>query len=150
MKEKLDEALRDRITQIEIKKQKEQAKIPIPEKMNKREKGLFNRKKIEAIESNVRVTKRSTLKEEESEIYKAYQLILAEHHSRVRKRVRQKVSAMNLMKKINISTPKTDAEPNPTDEDRKDVDDNKGEDKIKNETQGINILIFWPDRMRLV
>ena len=113
VKEKLDAALRNKLTKI---RKKQEAKATRLEMMSKGQKQAYNRKKIQIIESNVRAKKTKTPMEEESDVNEAYQLILSEHHRRVNRRVRHKLAAMNLTK-MTISTPAIDDDPNLGDDD---------------------------------
>ena len=126
VKEKLDAALRNKLTKIRKKQEADATRLQM---MSKRQKQAYNRKKIQIIESNVRAKKTKTPMEEVSEVNDSYQLILSEHHRRVNRRVKQKLAAMNLTK-MTISTPAIDDDPNLGDDD----DDNV---KGFSEKQGI-------------
>ena len=96
VKDKLDNALRKKVDEIDEKRIAEELEKAKFEKMTKKQKEQHKLKQRGKIEYK----KKKTLCQEERDIHEAYQLLLAEHHKRVKQRVKQKISTVAaLMKK---------------------------------------------------
>ena len=92
VKEKLSEALRKKIEEIEEQRVKEQEEKNRIEKMTKKEK-----EKLKLKEARKNKAKKKTPIQEERDAHEAYQLILSEHHRRVKQRVKQKSRTLGLL-----------------------------------------------------
>lgn len=148
-KDKLDLAFRNKIMEMESKNQKEAFWTIRLENMSKKQKVMHNRKMIEAIESNVKITTPRTLTDEESDIYQAYQLILSEHYKRSKKQVKQKSSSGNPKKKRAMSTSKIDVNSNTADDGNNEVGRDDMNNKINTGKHGklSCLIMFYEDRM---
>ena len=100
VKERLDKALNNKTIIIKQKKRKEELERAQLEKDPKKQKDKNNRKIYGGIKKKMK-----TWHEEELALHEAYQFILKEHHTRVKRRVKQKISAVSLLKNLTL-TPK--------------------------------------------
>ena len=88
---------------MRIKEQQEKDRI---EKMTKKEK-----EKLKLKEARKSKTKKKTPIQEERDAHEAYQLILLEHHRRVKQRVKQKSRTLGLLNAALKSKPSEDSSP---------------------------------------
>ena len=101
VKDKLKEALKMKIKGIEERKQIAQAEKKRMERMTKREKERYIQQKLRFNNHNYGKNKiKKTFQDEEKDLHEAYQIILSEHHRRVKYRVKQTLRAVNIMKKL--------------------------------------------------
>ena len=99
MKDKLTEALKERIEKIEERKLLEQVEKKKLEKMSKREREKYEKEQRFKNRYGSKKRKKS-VKDEEREVHEAYQVILAEYHRRVMMRMKKKVKAVNMIRKL--------------------------------------------------
>ena len=99
MKDKLTEALKERIDKIEQRKLLEQMEKKKIEKMSKREREKYE-KELKFKNRYGSKKRAKSIKDEEREVHEAYQVILAEYHRRVIKRMKKKVKAVNMIRKL--------------------------------------------------
>ena len=123
MKDRLDEALRNKVDEIEEKKIAEEAEKAKFEKMTKQQKDQYKLKNRVKLERK----KKKTLIMEEREIHESYQLLLAEYHKRVKQRTKQKLAVVaSLMNKSSMSSNETNTNKN----DANDNEANKSDSKL--------------------
>ena len=94
VKEKLSEALQEKIEAIEAEREKEEAEKKKLENMTKKQ-----REKYEMMQKkkNKNVVKKKSSIQVEREAHEAYQLVLSEHYRRVKQRVKQKTKTLGLL-----------------------------------------------------
>ena len=101
VKDRLDEALRNKVDEIEEKRIAEEAEKAKFEKMSKQQKDQYKLKNRAKLEKK----KKKTLFMEERDIHESYQLLLSEHHKRVKQRTKQKLAVVaSLMSKSSLNT----------------------------------------------
>ena len=102
IKEKLDKALKGKLSKIDKQCQRETVEIWRVNMTAKRlEKETYERK----IQEEAAVKQRAkTAMRQKVELHEAYQLLLQEHHIRVKRRARQKLLAIGLMKNSTLIT----------------------------------------------
>ena len=93
--------MKAKIDKITKKKKQEEDEKKRFDTMSKKEKLKHKNKSSGNIDQNRSKRRNKTLVEEERDAHEAYQLLLSEHNKRVRKRMRQKLSAVNALMKIN-------------------------------------------------
>ena len=72
--------------------------------MTKKEKEKYQNMYRGRVDQDGVKKRRQTLLEQEIEVHEAYQLILAEHNKKVKRRVKQKLAAVFAMRKITSGT----------------------------------------------
>ena len=104
IKDKLDKALKGKLSRIDKQCQRETVEIWRVNMTAKRlEKETYERK----IQEEAAVKQRAkTAMRQKVELHEAYQLLLQEHHIRVKRRARQKLLAIGLMKNSAVITSK--------------------------------------------
>ena len=99
VKDKLTDAVKERICKTEERKIFEQEERKKMEKMSKKEQEKYeNEQKFQKTYGSKKRYK--TVHEEEREIHEAYQVILAEYHRRVKNRMKKKIKAVNMIRKL--------------------------------------------------
>ena len=102
VKDRLDEALRNKVDEIEEKRIAEEAEKAKFEKMTKQQKEQYKIKNRAKLEKK----KKKTLFMEERDVHESYQLLLSEHHKRVKLRTKQKLAVVaSLMNKNTLQPP---------------------------------------------
>ena len=104
VKERLCEALHSRIHKIEedrLKKIEERNKM---ERMTKKQLQRYKEEKGRQHQLDQMKKRQKSPQDEEREVHEAYQILLAEHHRRVKQRMRKKIQTINILKKIGQST----------------------------------------------
>jgi hypothetical protein len=104
LKEKLDLAFRNKVIEIECRKQEGQYENRNSEKMSKREKGLYNRQLMESIESSTKTKLSVEPRNKSAYVHRAYQIILAEHFKRGNRDSKQNISISIINKMDKTST----------------------------------------------
>ena len=104
IKEKLDRALRIKLQNIDRQSQKETVEVWRVNTITKRlEKQIFERN----VSEQAAVKQRSRIAtKHKQELNEAYQLILREHHIRVKRRAKQKMLAITAITTISLVVPK--------------------------------------------
>ena len=91
--------MKERICKTEERKIFEQEERKKMEKMSKKEQEKYeNEQKFQKTYGSKKRYK--TVHEEEREIHEAYQVILAEYHRRVKNRMKKKIKAVNMIRKL--------------------------------------------------
>ena len=93
--------MKAKIDKIAEKKKQEEKEKKRLEEMSKKEKQKHKTKSSRSIDPNKFKKRGKSFIDEERDVHEAYQLLLSEHNKLVRKRIRQKLSAVNALKKIN-------------------------------------------------
>ena len=109
-KEKLDLAFRNKVIEIECRKQEGQYENRKAENMSKREKGLYNRQLIESIESSTKSKLPVEPRNKSADVHRAYQIILAEHFRKGKRDSKQNISVGITNKMEKTSTQEKDAD----------------------------------------
>ena len=99
VKEKLSEALQKKIHQIEQEREKVQEEKKRIEKMTQKQKEKHQKqiKRKESQKKGLQGNKKTSIAVER-DFHEAYQLILSEHHRRVKQRMKQKTRTLAVMK----------------------------------------------------
>ena len=101
VKDKLTEALHDRIDKIEERKLLEQLENIKIEKMSKEEREKYEKEKRFKTNPTYGSKKRTKSVEDEArEAHEAYQVILSEYRRRLKLRMKKKVNKMNMVRKL--------------------------------------------------
>ena len=110
VKEKLSEALQKKIHQIEQEREKVQEEKKRIEKMTQKQKEKHQKqiKRKESQKKGLQGNKKTSIAVER-DFHEAYQLILSEHHRRVKQRMKQKTRTLAVMK-ISMAAKPTDKE----------------------------------------
>ena len=96
IKEKLDKALKHKLSRIDKQCQRETVEIW---RVNMSAKRLEKETYVRKIQEEAAIKQRAkTAMRQKVELHEAYQLLLQEHHVRVKRRARQKLLAIGLMK----------------------------------------------------
>ena len=98
----MDKALREKITKIDKQCQRETVETWKVNTTAKRlEKKTYERK----IQEEAAIKQRTkTAMKQKVELHEAYQLLLREHHIRVKRRAKQKIKAISMMKNMTMSS----------------------------------------------
>ena len=91
--------MKERISKIEERKSLEQEERKKMEKMSKKDKEKYeNEQKFQKTYGSKKRYK--SVHDEEREVHEAYQLILAEYHRRVKMRMKKKIKAVTMIRKL--------------------------------------------------
>ena len=108
LKEKLDLAFRNKVIEIECRKQEGKYEDRKSEKMSKRERGLYNRHLMESIESSTEIKLPVKPRNRSADVHRAYQIILAEHLKKCKRDSKQNISVSIVNKMDMTSTQEKD------------------------------------------
>ena len=109
-KEKLDLAFRNKVIEIECRKQEGQYENRKTENMSKREKGLYNRQLMESIESSTKTKLPVEPRNKSADVHRAYQIILAEHFRKGKRDSKPNISVSIKNKMEKTSTREKDVD----------------------------------------
>jgi hypothetical protein len=98
----LDKAIREKITKIDKQCQRETVETWKVNMSAKRLEKMTYERKIQE-EAAIRQRTKTAMKQK-VELHEAYQLLLREHHIRVKRRARQKILAVSMMKNMTMPT----------------------------------------------
>ena len=88
-KRKLDDALRKRLKEIEVRRQAEESEKMRLKNMTKRQKEIHKDKMRGKVDRNGIKRKRKTLTQQERDVHQAYQLLVSEYHKQIKQRAKQ-------------------------------------------------------------
>ena len=134
LKERLDVAFHSKIAEINCQKN-DSFQVLNPEKMTKRDKEIHNRRIIETMESNAKVRAPKEPKNLESEIYQAYQILLAEHYKRNKKKSKDMSRSMKINIKMEKMTENTVSNEVTGEDDHSHTNDSRSQKKITKKKQ---------------
>ena len=102
LKVKLNDALRSKVDDIDERRQAEVAEKEKFEQMTKQQKQNHANK----LRGKLEKKNKKTLFQEERDVHEAYQLLLSEHNTRVKQRMKQKISTVAaLSRKAKVPSP---------------------------------------------
>ena len=134
LKERLDVAFHTKIAEINCQKN-DSCQVLNPEKMTKRDKEIHNRRIIETMESYAKIRAPKEPKNLESDIYQAYQILLAEHYKRNNRKSKEMSKSMKIKIKMEKMTENTVSNEVAAEDDHSHTNDSRSQKKITKKKQ---------------
>ena len=135
VKERLDMAFHSKIAEIQNQNDKN-FQVLMPEKMSKRDKEIHNRRVIQTIESNSKITLPKEPKNQESDICQAYQILLAEHNKRSNKKSKGNNASMKIKVKMEKLAEDTDSNEGNAKDKQSDNNETRSQKRITSKKPG--------------